>query len=168
VAHDLPSLFAEEGKFKQIMYNLLSNAIKFTPGGGQVCVTAGIELATSGDSISTTEYLRIAVADTGIGIKVKDQERIFHTFEQVDSSYGRQQQGTGLGLALTQKLVKLHGGRIWVQSQGLEGKGSVFTFMIPIAKAEAGTTQLSDRSISPDENLQPLLDEPVGIGVNND
>jgi signal transduction histidine kinase len=77
--------------------------------------------------------LRIAVADTGIGIAPKDQQRIFHEFEQVDSSYARQQQGTGLGLALTKRLVELHGGRIYVQSQGQPGKGSTFTVELPLA-----------------------------------
>ena len=79
----------------------------------------------------------MAVTDTGIGIKAQDQERVFKEFEQVDSSYGRQQQGTGLGLALTKRLVEMHGGRIWVESEGVEGKGSTFTFLIPIPKAEA-------------------------------
>ncbi|HWC60211.1 MAG TPA: PAS domain S-box protein [Verrucomicrobiae bacterium] len=126
VAPQLPPLFADEGKFKQILYNLLSNAIKFTPDGGMVTVTA--TLATPGES------LKIAVADTGIGIKPQDHERVFQEFEQVDSSYGRQQQGTGLGLALTKRLVEMHGGEIRVESEGVEGHGSTFTFVIPFCK----------------------------------
>ena len=133
----LPQLFADEAKFKQIMYNLLSNAIKFTPDGGNVVVTAVIQNAAGADASRTGDALRVAVTDTGIGIKVNDQERIFKEFEQVDSSYGRQQQGTGLGLALTKRLVEMHGGRIWVESAGIEGKGSTFTFLIPLPKAEA-------------------------------
>ena len=78
----------------------------------------------------------MTVADTGIGIQPRDQERIFAEFEQVDSSYGRQQQGTGLGLALTKRLIELHGGRIWVESEGIEGKGSRFTFLLPLPKPE--------------------------------
>jgi PAS domain S-box-containing protein len=157
VASDLPSLFADEAKFKQVMYNLLSNAIKFTPEGGKVLVTAAIQNATPGDSISTGESLRVAVTDTGLGIKVNDQERVFKEFEQVDSSYGRQQQGTGLGLALTKRLVELHGGRIWVESEGVEGKGSTFTFLIPIPKAEATPIQPTDQPDSPDDIIRPLV-----------
>ena len=78
----------------------------------------------------------MTVADTGIGIHPRDHERIFAEFEQVDSSYGRQQQGTGLGLALTKRLIELHGGRIWVESEGIEGKGSRFIFLLPLQKPE--------------------------------
>jgi signal transduction histidine kinase len=79
----------------------------------------------------------VAITDTGIGIKGEDQARVFNEFEQVDSSYGRRQQGSGLGLALTKKLVEMHGGRVWVESEGVAGKGSVFTFLIPMIKAES-------------------------------
>ena len=72
----------------------------------------------------------MSVADTGIGICLEDQERIFEEFEQVDSSYARRRQGTGLGLALTRRLIEMHGGRLWVESDG-EGKGSTFTFVLP-------------------------------------
>jgi PAS domain S-box-containing protein len=125
----LAPLYADEVKFKQIMYNLLSNAIKFTPKEGRVTVTVV-------SSVDDQESLEILVSDTGIGIRPEDQERIFHEFEQVDSSYGRQQQGTGLGLALTRRLVELHGGRIWVESQGIENMGSTFTFVLPASKPE--------------------------------
>src|SRR6185437_11855620 len=98
------------------------------PDGGRVTLKASV--GTPG------ECLRISVADTGIGIKPEDHERVFREFEQVDSSYGRQQQGTGLGLALTRRLVEMHGGQIQVESEGIEGRGSVFTFVIPIHRAE--------------------------------
>jgi len=160
VASDLPTLFADEAKVKQIMYNLLSNAIKFTPDGGKVVVTA----ATSSDSNPAAEFLRVAVKDTGIGIKVNDQERVFKEFEQVDSSYGRQQQGTGLGLALTKRLVEMHGGRIWVDSEGIEGNGSTFTFLLPLPKAEAVPTQPGDKPDPSDDTIRPL----VLVVTNND
>ncbi|MDQ3815997.1 MAG: response regulator, partial [Armatimonadota bacterium] len=93
-------------------------------------------------------YLRVSVSDSGIGIKPEDQERIFGEFEQVDSSYARQQQGTGLGLTLTKRLVELHGGRIWIESEGIEGKGSTFSFALPLEEppvvdetAPAGTEE---------------------------
>ena len=73
----------------------------------------------------------ISVQDSGIGIKGEDLQRIFNPFEQVESSTTRRFAGTGLGLSLTRRLVELHGGKIWVESEG-EGKGSRFTFLIPV------------------------------------
>jgi len=136
-APDVPALYACEAKFKQILYNLLSNAIKFTPDGGKVFVTIDRQFAAIGEASPAEDCLRVAVSDTGIGIHAQDQLRIFKEFEQVDSSYGRQQQGTGLGLALAKNLVELHGGQIRVASEGVEGKGSAFTFLIPIPNTEA-------------------------------
>ncbi len=119
----LPSVRLDQAKLKQIMYNLLSNAIKFTPEGGRIQITAG-------RSPETAAGIEIAVADTGIGIKPEDQQRIFRDFEQLESAYVREQQGTGLGLALTKKLVELHGGRIWVESEF--GRGTTFRFVLPL------------------------------------
>ena len=150
-------IFADERKLKQIMFNLLSNAAKFTPDGGTITTSARRD----------GEDLMVGVADTGIGIKPEDQERVFSEFEQVDSTYARQQQGTGLGLALTRKLIELHGGRIWVESEG-EGKGSTFTFVIPI-RAEALAEKLS---FEPEEPLssRPHVDDsrPLVLVVEDD
>jgi signal transduction histidine kinase len=128
----LPLISADRQRIQQVIYNLLSNAIKFTEPGGFVKVTLDVsEGATHGDSA-----LRIAVADSGVGIKAEDQARIFDAFEQVDSSYARDQGGTGLGLALTRKLVELHSGTISVASEGVKGRGSVLTVRLPIPPAE--------------------------------
>ena len=121
---ELATLAADEAKFKQIMYNLLSNAVKFTPPKGQI----GIE-AKNKRGLAV-----ISVTDSGIGISKKDQELIFEQFRQVSGSDAREFEGTGLGLALTKKLVELHGGRIWVTSE--LGKGSKFTFTIPTTMPE--------------------------------
>jgi PAS domain S-box-containing protein len=121
---ELPKVLADQSKFKQILYNLLSNAVKFTPEGGTVTVNADVVEGS----------LRVSVSDTGIGIRRENHTRIFREFEQVDSSYARQQQGTGLGLALSRKLVEMHGGRIWVESDGVEGRGSTFTFELPLER----------------------------------
>ena len=145
VAPDLPLLLADESKFKQIMYNLLSNAIKFTTDGGRVTVSGVAEEkpdvpAAQHSMLSAGgPFLKVEVADTGIGIKSEDHERIFLEFEQVDSSYARQQQGTGLGLALTRRLVQMHGGCIWVRSE--PGKGSTFSFVLPLAAETAALAE---------------------------
>src|SRR5204862_6337772 len=95
---------ADERKFKQLLVNLLSNAVKFTPDGGRIDVTARRE---DGNAV-------IAVHDTGIGIAPEDQAAVFEEFRQVGRDYTHKQEGTGLGLALTKKVVELHGGRIWL------------------------------------------------------
>jgi CheY-like chemotaxis protein len=128
VEERLPPLSADASKFKQILYNLLSNAIKFTPQGGRI--RASVRQTLRPDGAGDGKWIEVAVSDTGIGLKPEDQERIFGAFEQVDSTYNRQQEGTGLGLALTRKFVELHGGRIWVESA--LGKGSVFRFVLPL------------------------------------
>jgi PAS domain S-box-containing protein len=161
-APELPSLFADEAKFKQIMYNLLSNAIKFTLDNGKVQVTATVQTKGGTDSDVKEPFLQIAVSDTGIGIKPSDQERVFNEFEQVDSSYGRQQQGTGLGLALTKRLVEMHGGSIWVESEGVEGRGSTFTFLLPILADELSEEQANDYP------NRPAAGRPLVLVVTND
>jgi PAS domain S-box-containing protein len=159
LADNLPPLYADEGKFKQVMFNLLSNAIKFTPDGGRVTVEAMIESAPSPQAggRGTPSWLRVVVSDTGIGVRPQDHDRIFAEFEQVDSSYGRQQQGTGLGLALTKRLVALHGGHIWVESGGVEGLGSAFIVQLPI-QSEPGTTIIADTpAAAAAESLRPMV-----------
>ena len=135
---DLPALTIDEAKLKQILYNLLSNAVKFTPEGGTVTISGSVELESATDPAST-ECLHLRVSDTGIGIRPEDQERIFGEFEQVDSSYGRMQQGTGLGLSLTRRLVEMHGGRIWIESSGIEGQGSTFHVALPLQAPDEST-----------------------------
>jgi PAS domain S-box-containing protein len=112
---------ADERRLKQIMFNLLSNAVKFTEDGGSVIVSVRLR---DGDSIE------ISVSDTGIGIKPEDMGKLFKEFSQVESVYSKSKEGTGLGLALTKKLVELHGGRVWAESEF--GKGSRFSFSIPL------------------------------------
>jgi PAS domain S-box-containing protein len=121
----LPPVMADESKFHQVLYNLLSNALKFTPPGGHVRVSAAVIREDGADA------MEVSVSDTGIGISPEDQDRLFRPFEQVDSSYARRHAGTGLGLALTRRLVELHGGRIRVESR--PGKGSTFSFTIPVS-----------------------------------
>jgi PAS domain S-box-containing protein len=108
-----PVIQADKRKFKQVLYNLLSNAVKFTPDGGEVRLAAVAKPGRNGDG----PYLEVSISDSGIGIHPGNLERIFNTFEQVESS-ARNFEGTGLGLALSRRLVELHGGRIWAESDG--------------------------------------------------
>jgi signal transduction histidine kinase len=109
---------ADERRVRQILFNLLSNAVKFTPAGGRIEVSAA---RVDGE-------IQLAVSDTGSGIAPEDLDRIFEEFQQTDVG-ASQQEGTGLGLALSKRLVELHGGRIWVESE--LGVGSRFVFTLP-------------------------------------
>ena len=157
----------DDRKLKQILYNLLSNAVKFTPDGGRVILNAcrvdldiAIDLEqkdigelksllyrnsnNGGAGEDARTYVGISVTDTGIGIKPEDQDRVFERFEQVEESLTKKYQGTGLGLSLTRSLVELHGGRIWVESEG-EGKGSTFRFIIPANHTQGIDSDLNER-----------------------
>jgi signal transduction histidine kinase len=122
---ELPPLQADPVRFKQILFNLLSNAIKFTPEQGQVTLVAR-------RAPESSELLEVCVTDTGIGIKAEDLPRLFQEFVQLEATAIKRHEGTGLGLAVTRRLVEMHGGRIWAESPG-EGRGSTFTFVLPFA-----------------------------------
>jgi len=121
VPEDLPQLRADRAKLRRVLVNLVSNALKFTPKGGRVRVSAARE-----DS-----FVRVSVSDTGVGIQPDDLRDIFDKYAQARSRATRSEKGTGLGLYITRQLVELHGGKIEVQSE--VGKGSTFSFTIPIA-----------------------------------
>ena len=123
VSPDLAPLCADREKVSHIVGNLLGTAIDFTPPGGRVWVRA-FPIAESG----VTECV-VEVGDTGIGISSEHHDLVFREFAQVDSSASRQHHGTGLGLTIARKLVELHGGRIWLESE--LGQGSRFYFTIP-------------------------------------
>ncbi|HVZ86007.1 MAG TPA: ATP-binding protein [Polyangia bacterium] len=120
VPPNLPDVYIDPGRIKQVLYNLISNAIKFTPRGGVVCLAARAEART----------LVVSVADTGIGIAQADLPRLFREFEQLPQPNGVRPEGTGLGLALTRRLVELHGGRVEVESE--LGRGSTFSVYLPL------------------------------------
>lgn len=119
------TLNADVGRFRQIMYNLLSNAIKFTEDNGKITVKSSI----------ASNKIKVEVQDTGIGISQKDRSRVFTQFMQLDSSYARKQEGTGLGLTLTKKLIEIHKGYIDFDSE--EGKGTRFWFVLPEAEIKS-------------------------------
>jgi signal transduction histidine kinase len=112
----------DERRIRQVIFNLLSNAVKFTPAGGAVDVSVA----------QVDGEVRVSVADTGPGLAHEDHERIFEEFQQAEAGV-EQREGTGLGLALSKRLVELHGGRIWVESE--LGKGSTFVFTLPAGPA---------------------------------
>ncbi len=119
-AQDL-RVHADRGRVRQVLLNLLSNAIKFTPDGGRITLAAA--------PVNGGAEARIAVSDTGIGIAAEDQAKLFKEFSQLDATASRKYEGTGLGLALSRRLVELQGGAIGVESE--MGKGSTFWFTLP-------------------------------------
>ena len=122
LAPDVDLVDGDERRFRQVVFNLLSNAVKFTPAGGSVAVA----------SARVDGEVQVSVTDTGPGIAPQDQERIFEEFQQTDVGV-EQRDGTGLGLALSKRLVELQGGRIWVESE--PGRGSRFVFTLPVIAA---------------------------------
>jgi signal transduction histidine kinase len=123
VASDVSLVTADERKFKQILINLLTNAVKFSYPGGWVEVVVRREI-----NINANEVV-ITVKDSGLGIAREDQAAIFEEFHQLKSTGSAKLEGTGLGLSLAKRLVELHGGAIWVESE--IGKGAAFSFTLP-------------------------------------
>ncbi len=129
-------VYADRVRFKQVLYNLLSNAVKFTPRAGRIEI----------DCRATGDWVSVSVADTGIGIRAEDQAVIFEEFRQVEGPAGSTQEGTGLGLAITKRLIEQQGGRISLESE--LGKGSRFTFTLPLGAASAGTLHVNEPTSS--------------------
>ena len=121
---DVGSVYSDELRLKQVLLNLVTNAVKFTEEGGSVVVHAEREGAE----------ILITVTDTGIGVPEADRERIFESFQQGGRGSSREE-GTGLGLTLSRRLVELLGGRMWLESQ--VGRGSTFGFSLPAGSREA-------------------------------
>jgi signal transduction histidine kinase len=148
VAPDLPALPADPVRFKQIFFNLVSNAVKFTPDGGRITVTArricdfqfpisdlkdigpDPQSQIANPQSQIRDFLEIAIADTGAGIRPEDLPKLFQEFTQLETTAAQAHEGTGLGLALTRRLVELHGGTVTAASPG-EGQGSTFTVRLP-------------------------------------
>jgi len=127
IAEDLPNIEADDLKVKEILYNLISNAVKFTPEGGKIGMRA-----KKADS-----EIEIVVWDTGVGIASENTDKIFEGFFRVDTPYSRLTEGTGLGLPLSKKLVELHGGKLSVESEGIN-RGTSVRFTLPIYIKEGG------------------------------
>ncbi len=123
-----PVIRADRAKFKQILHNVILNAVKFSNEEGGY-VNVGWEIIEEPTGMIMEKYIVFSVEDNGIGIEKEDRERIFKEFEQVDISISREYDGSGLGLALAQRLVELHKGKIWVENNPV--KGSTFYIKIP-------------------------------------
>ena len=121
LAADLPRVRGDAALLRDVVQNLVDNAIQYTPPGGKILISAERK---NGEAI-------IAVTDTGIGIPLSDQERIFERFYRVDAARSREAGGTGLGLSIAKHIVEVHGGDLWVESE--VGAGSKFAFSIPLA-----------------------------------
>jgi signal transduction histidine kinase len=119
VPTDLPATPGDERRISQVLLNLVGNAIKFTDSGEVRVEVAAVDGA-----------LEVSVSDTGPGIDEREQQRIFEEFRQAEGAMTQKKGGTGLGLAIAKRIVELHGGKIWVESE--VGKGSKFTFTLPL------------------------------------
>jgi signal transduction histidine kinase len=120
-AAGIPSVMADRRRLHQVFLNLLSNAVKFTEPGGAI----GVALDQTDESVEVTVW------DTGIGIADENQHLLFEPFQQIDGSLTREHQGSGLGQALSARLIELHGGSIAVESE--PGEGTRFTVRLPQA-----------------------------------
>ena len=148
VADNVGEIVADPKRFKQIVFNLLSNAVKFTPDNGAVGIRALLK----------DDMLQVSVWDSGLGISLEDQQRIFEVFEQADGSITRKFEGAGLGLSIVKNFVRMHKGDIWVESK--LGKGSTFTFAIPPGVEEPAPMDAVFRDTREATDLQ-MEAEPV-------
>ncbi len=160
MAPDVPTaLFGDVTHLSQVILNLLSNAVKFTPAGGHVCLHITQQGITEDDV-----QLKVAVCDDGIGITPEQQSRLFSAFEQADGSITKRYGGTGLGLVISRKLIQMMGGDILLQSA--LGKGSTFSFVIPLpfAKGEmTGEDQQAESAQTTYPGKQVLIAEDIEI-----
>ncbi|WP_425985233.1 PAS domain-containing sensor histidine kinase [Brevundimonas sp. TWP1-2-1b1] len=132
---DLPDIEADHRGVKQVLLNLISNAVKFTPDGGSITLSLNRFAGPAGE-----DRIRVACADTGIGIAPDDLVRLARPFEQVEGQHSKTTQGTGLGLALTKALIEMHGGQLTMESE--PGVGTVVSFDLPVKR--------------PDQTVQPI------------
>ena len=159
IPENIPMLYSDPLRLRQIVWNLLSNAIKFTTEGYIRLFCQEME-----------DCIHIGVEDTGMGIPTEYHETIFDRFRQVDGSTTRKAGGSGLGLAITRQLVRLHGGELWVESE--VGQGSTFTFRLPLKPGQSKeiSGEANKRNISleradsteSDESLAAQPSEAVG------
>lgn len=142
-------VYIDKDKIEKIITNILSNSFKFTADGGRIETNVSL----------TENYVVISINDTGIGIPKEKMSKIFDRFYQVDGSYTREREGTGIGLSLTKELVELHEGKIEVESE--EGKGATFIVKIPLGKEHLKPEEISEKDnlYEEQEEKQEYYDE---------
>jgi signal transduction histidine kinase len=124
-APDFPVIEADRDRIEQVLTNVISNAIKYSPDGGAVRITGRRE----------NGRVLVSVADSGLGMTEAQLGQLFQRYHRIESDASKRIRGTGLGLYLTKGLVEAHGGRIWAESEGA-GKGSTFSFVVPVKRVE--------------------------------
>ncbi len=168
------SIQTDPKRLRQIIVSLINNAIKFTEHGS-ISVNATLLQSLNKDELNHSSYLKISVKDTGIGINEVEFERIFTPFYQVDGSITRLYGGTGLGLAMSNKIIELMGGKISLKSH--LDKGSTFTILLPLLakenqdlnkKIEKPTLQSHDQTTSDIDEISPLSDKKIIIVEDNE
>jgi len=168
---NLADIVVDERRIRQVLINLLNNAVKFTPEGGKITLeVTSFYLDSQGaiDAPSRQEFLHITVSDTGIGIAPENIKKLFQPFVQIDSALNRQYNGTGLGLALTKRIIELHEG--WVELISELGVGSCFTIALPYiqpappispeiapASTKAITSEITSGTNKSKTNASPLI-----------
>nr|MBA3937306.1 response regulator [Planctomycetota bacterium] len=153
IAADVPgALIGDVGRLRQILCNLLGNALKFTHQGGATVSLAALDATATG-----ARRYRFSIVDTGIGISRQDRHKLFQDFSQIDATNTRRYGGTGLGLAICKRLVAMMGGTIAVD--GDEGRGSTFSFAVPMATAPAAPAEDGVASLPPQRPLRILVVE---------
>ncbi len=146
-----PAILGDSTRLRQILVNLIGNAVKFTESG-EILVSArcdGVEKPEGLAGRDKQVLLHFAVRDTGIGIPAERMDRLFQSFSQVDASTTRRFGGTGLGLAISRRLSELMGGTMWVESEGVPGKGSTFHFTLRAEPAEVPAPRAYMRAVQP-------------------
>lgn len=157
VEENLPLVYADKIRIKQVLLNMMSNALKFTYKGDvnlKVKKIGWREMKSIEDNpysycpgraaVREGDFILTSVRDTGIGIKKDDMPMVFEEFRQIDASSTRKEGGTGLGMAISHKFIEMHGGELWVESQ--PGIGSIFHFIVPLGRSVEGKVFKSDKA----------------------
>ncbi|MBI3814679.1 MAG: response regulator, partial [Nitrospinae bacterium] len=165
---ELPATFVDKTRIRQVMLNILSNAVKFTDKGEIRLKVRKIRyedmktIENNPDGycpkrspVREGDFILVSVTDTGIGIKREDMPMVFEEFRQIDSSSARKEGGTGLGMAISNKFILLHGGEIWVESR--PGIGSVFHFTVPVSETAEKTLPAIERVIAPIDREKEVI-----------
>lgn len=151
VDEELPLVEVDPVRIRQVLTNLVSNAVKFTYPGGRITVGVATVPEPGGES---PQFCRIWVQDTGIGIPLEEQSRIWERFYRSEDPLRAEAGGLGLGLSIVRTLVEAHGGRVWLESA--PGKGSTFTILLPLRRPAPPSPQV-------DESVYPTIERAIGL-----